>query len=50
MFPNNKKEEKIYGMYMNHPENKHNEWSEENKTTTEALKKGIYQGKRDGEN
>ena len=42
-------EGKFYGMYMNHPSNKHDEWYEEKQRNRESHKKGRSQSTRDCE-
>ena len=41
---------KFYGMYMNHPSNKHDEYSEEKHSKIEAYKKIRYHFTRDSRN
>ena len=42
-------EGKFYGMYMNHPDKKHDEWAEENNRNIESYKRGRSQRTMDGE-
>ena len=48
--PKNNMEGKFYGMYRNHPANKHDERTEEKQSNITAFKKGRSQHTRDCEN